>query len=145
MSGDFLPPRSNAATKRSRRWEADDDAEDDDAEEESVLFIPIGKDHCLLVASSLSSYTESGHLPSCISSTYWPDDQDDERKRKKRLPGKRRRENKPDECPVTCELDQELDRALEDGAKQHNLTAINVRNILHVSNPPPPCMFPGCT
>lgn len=30
-------------------------------------------------------------------------------------------------------LDDMLDRTLEDGAKQHNLTAVNVRNILHVS------------
>ncbi|XP_013917053.1 PREDICTED: GON-4-like protein, partial [Thamnophis sirtalis] len=28
-------------------------------------------------------------------------------------------------------LDETLDRTLEDGAKQHNLTAVNVRNILH--------------
>jgi hypothetical protein len=31
-------------------------------------------------------------------------------------------------------LDDMLDRTLEDGAKQHNLTAVNVRNILHVSH-----------
>lgn len=30
-------------------------------------------------------------------------------------------------------LDDALDRTLEDGAKQHNLTVVNVRNILHVS------------
>lgn len=31
-------------------------------------------------------------------------------------------------------VDDMLDRTLEDGAKQHNLTAVNVRNILHVSH-----------
>ncbi|XP_072284497.1 GON-4-like protein isoform X2 [Pyxicephalus adspersus] len=58
---------------------------------------------------------------------------DNERKRRKRLTGKRKRECKPadDNAPVSCDLDQDLDRALEDGAKQHNLTAVNVRNILH--------------
>ncbi|XP_068108683.1 GON-4-like protein isoform X2 [Hyperolius riggenbachi] len=54
-------------------------------------------------------------------------------KRKKKLPGKKKKENKidADEASVSCDLDQELDRALEDGAKQHNLTVVNVRNILH--------------
>ncbi|XP_060537991.1 GON-4-like protein [Pantherophis guttatus] len=34
---------------------------------------------------------------------------------------------------LACDLklDETLDRTLEDGAKQHNLTAVNVRNILH--------------
>ncbi|XP_044130343.1 GON-4-like protein, partial [Bufo gargarizans] len=52
------------------------------------------------------------------------------RGRKKRTLVKRKRQQKEEE-PVTCHVDQELDRALEDGAKQHNLTAVNVRNILH--------------
>lgn len=36
---------------------------------------------------------------------------------------------------MSCDikLDESLDRTLEDGAKQHNLTVVNVRNILHVS------------
>lgn len=36
---------------------------------------------------------------------------------------------------MSCDikLDDTLDRTLEDGAKQHNLTVVNVRNILHVS------------
>jgi len=36
---------------------------------------------------------------------------------------------------LSCDikLDDTLDRTLEDGAKQHNLTVVNVRNILHVS------------
>ncbi|XP_059836040.1 GON-4-like protein isoform X1 [Hypanus sabinus] len=33
------------------------------------------------------------------------------------------------ECDI--QLDDSFERALEDGAKQHNLTAVNVRNILH--------------
>lgn len=57
-------------------------------------------------------------------------DNDQNKRRRKKLVGKRKRENK-EEPPVTCDLDQALDRALEDGAKHHNLTAVNVRNILH--------------
>ncbi|XP_066464996.1 GON-4-like protein isoform X4 [Eleutherodactylus coqui] len=57
-------------------------------------------------------------------------DDNQNRRRKKRLLGKRNRDHKAEEV-VTCDLDQDLDRALEDGAKQHNLTAVNVRNILH--------------
>ncbi|XP_077112681.1 GON-4-like protein isoform X2 [Ranitomeya variabilis] len=55
-------------------------------------------------------------------------DEDEKRRKKKKLVGKRKRE---DAEPLTCDLDQDLDRALEDGAKQHNLTVVNVRNILH--------------
>ncbi|XP_069806817.1 GON-4-like protein isoform X2 [Dendropsophus ebraccatus] len=57
----------------------------------------------------------------------WGDDHN--RRKKKKLVYKRKQEK--DETPVTCDLDQDLERALEDGAKQHNLTAVNVRNILH--------------
>ncbi|XP_038643028.1 GON-4-like protein [Scyliorhinus canicula] len=42
----------------------------------------------------------------------------------------RRETNRP-ECNV--QLDDTFERALEDGAKTHNLTAINVRNILHTN------------
>ncbi|KAM9294617.1 GON-4-like protein, partial [Gastrophryne carolinensis] len=58
---------------------------------------------------------------------------ENENKRKRRLPAKRKRDNKPEDDvpPVPCDLDQDLDRALEDRATQHNLTAVNVRNILH--------------
>nr|XP_008119257.1 PREDICTED: LOW QUALITY PROTEIN: GON-4-like protein [Anolis carolinensis] len=58
-------------------------------------------------------------------------------KRKKRKATKRKREGKiPEENeggPLDCDLklDDTLDKTLEDGAKQHNLTAVNVRNILH--------------
>lgn len=40
-----------------------------------------------------------------------------------------------EEGSLSCDikLDESLDRTLEDGAKQHNLTVVNVRNILHVS------------
>lgn len=58
------------------------------------------------------------------------EDEEQSRGRKKRTLVKRKRQQKEEE-PVTCHADQELDRALEDGAKQHNLTAVNVRNILH--------------
>ncbi|XP_060614141.2 GON-4-like protein [Anolis sagrei] len=58
-------------------------------------------------------------------------------KRKKRKATKRKREGKILEenegRPLDCDLklDDTLDKTLEDGAKQHNLTAVNVRNILH--------------
>ncbi|XP_042296935.1 GON-4-like protein [Sceloporus undulatus] len=58
-------------------------------------------------------------------------------KKKKRKATKRKREGKSQEeeegGPLDCnlKLDDTLDRTLEDGAKQHNLTAVNVRNILH--------------
>ncbi|CAJ0927027.1 unnamed protein product [Ranitomeya imitator] len=48
--------------------------------------------------------------------------------KKKKLVGKRKRE---DAEPLTCDLDQDWTEPLEDGAKQHNLTVVNVRNILH--------------
>uniref|UniRef100_A0A8D2NQM1 GON-4-like protein n=1 Tax=Zosterops lateralis melanops TaxID=1220523 RepID=A0A8D2NQM1_ZOSLA len=48
---------------------------------------------------------------------------------------KRKREGKSpeEEGSLSCDikLDESLDRTLEDGAKQHNLTVVNVRNILH--------------
>nr|XP_028566871.1 GON-4-like protein isoform X3 [Podarcis muralis] len=57
-------------------------------------------------------------------------------KRKRRKATKRKRDGKcqeEEEGPLACDLklDDMLDRTLEDGAKQHNLTAVNVRNILH--------------
>lgn len=33
------------------------------------------------------------------------------------------------------EIDRQLDQSLETKSKQHNLTTVNVRNILHVSSP----------
>ncbi|KAL1772202.1 GON-4 isoform X1, partial [Sigmodon hispidus] len=56
-------------------------------------------------------------------------------KRKKPKKGtKRKRDGKCQEQATMAHdlrLDDMLDRTLEDGAKQHNLTAVNVRNILH--------------
>ncbi|XP_019412424.1 PREDICTED: GON-4-like protein isoform X2 [Crocodylus porosus] len=58
-----------------------------------------------------------------------------ERRKRKRKAIKRKREGKchEEEGSLGCDirLDDTLDRTLEDGAKQHNLTVVNVRNILH--------------
>ncbi|XP_063276399.1 GON-4-like protein isoform X2 [Prinia subflava] len=64
------------------------------------------------------------------------DGEDAERRRRRRRKAtKRKREGKSleGEGSLSCDikLDESLDRALEDGAKQHNLTVVNVRNILH--------------
>nr|XP_014350813.1 PREDICTED: GON-4-like protein [Latimeria chalumnae] len=58
------------------------------------------------------------------------------KKKKKQLKRKREREGQEDQGgsgPGRCELqlDDDLDRNLDDRAKQHNLTVVNVRNILH--------------
>ncbi|MEE6509807.1 hypothetical protein FKM82_028033 [Ascaphus truei] len=55
------------------------------------------------------------------------------RKRRRKMPTKRKLEIRPEEeeAALSCDVDQTLDRTLEDGAKQHNLTVVNVRNILH--------------
>ncbi|XP_029791861.1 GON-4-like protein isoform X2 [Suricata suricatta] len=60
--------------------------------------------------------------------------EESEKKRKKKKGTKRKRDGRgQEEGPWACDLklDDVLDRTLEDGAKQHNLTAVNVRNILH--------------
>ncbi|XP_051629279.1 GON-4-like protein isoform X3 [Manacus candei] len=63
------------------------------------------------------------------------DGEDLERRKRRRKATKRKREGKSqeEEGPLSCDikLDDTLDRTLEDGAKQHNLTVVNVRNILH--------------
>ncbi|XP_010210931.1 PREDICTED: GON-4-like protein [Tinamus guttatus] len=63
------------------------------------------------------------------------DGEDMERRKRKRKATKRKREGKSqeEEGSLSCDikLDDTLDRTLEDGAKQHNLTVVNVRNILH--------------
>ncbi|XP_057254212.1 GON-4-like protein [Pezoporus wallicus] len=63
------------------------------------------------------------------------DGEDTERKKRRRKATKRKREGKTqeEEGSLSCDikLDDTLDRTLEDGAKQHNLTVVNVRNILH--------------
>ncbi|XP_065515976.1 GON-4-like protein isoform X2 [Lathamus discolor] len=71
----------------------------------------------------------------------WPqqteeqDGEDIERRKRRRKATKRKREGKSpeEEGSLSCDikLDDTLDRTLEDGAKQHNLTVVNVRNILH--------------
>lgn len=64
------------------------------------------------------------------------DSEENEKRRKKKKGTKRKRDGKgQEEGTLACDLklDDMLDRTLEDGAKQHNLTAVNVRNILHVS------------
>lgn len=65
------------------------------------------------------------------------DNEESEKRRKKKKGTKRKRDGRgPEEGTLAYDLklDDMLDRTLEDGAKQHNLTAVNVRNILHVSN-----------
>uniref|UniRef100_A0A8C4U3I5 GON-4-like protein n=1 Tax=Falco tinnunculus TaxID=100819 RepID=A0A8C4U3I5_FALTI len=61
--------------------------------------------------------------------------EDIERRKRRRKATKRKREGKSqeEEGSLSCDikLDDTLDRTLEDGAKQHNLTVVNVRNILH--------------
>ncbi|KAM8921557.1 GON-4-like protein [Pelodytes ibericus] len=61
------------------------------------------------------------------------DCEDGQQRRKKRMAGKRTRESwkEDNEAAVSSDLDNSLDRNLEDRAKQHNLTVVNVRNILH--------------
>uniref|UniRef100_A0A8C2NL00 Myb-like domain-containing protein n=1 Tax=Capra hircus TaxID=9925 RepID=A0A8C2NL00_CAPHI len=62
------------------------------------------------------------------------DSEENEKRRKKKKGTKRKRDGRDqEERTLSCDLklDDMLDRTLEDGAKQHNLTAVNVRNILH--------------
>ncbi|XP_021564381.1 GON-4-like protein isoform X1 [Carlito syrichta] len=59
--------------------------------------------------------------------------EENEKRRKKKKGTKRKRDGRGQEGTLAYDLklDDMLDRTLEDGAKQHNLTAVNVRNILH--------------
>ncbi|XP_006861628.1 PREDICTED: GON-4-like protein isoform X2 [Chrysochloris asiatica] len=62
------------------------------------------------------------------------DNEENEKRRKKKKGAKRKRDGRGQEegsLAYDLKLDDILDRTLEDGAKQHNLTAVNVRNILH--------------
>uniref|UniRef100_A0A8C8ZAR7 GON-4-like protein n=1 Tax=Prolemur simus TaxID=1328070 RepID=A0A8C8ZAR7_PROSS len=61
------------------------------------------------------------------------DNEESEKRRKKKKGTKRKRDGRGQERTLgyDLKLDDMLDRTLEDGAKQHNLTAVNVRNILH--------------
>ncbi|XP_055481667.1 GON-4-like protein isoform X4 [Psammomys obesus] len=62
-------------------------------------------------------------------------DSEETDKRKKTKKGTKRKRDGKGQGQGTMtydpKLDDMLDRTLEDGAKQHNLTAVNVRNILH--------------
>lgn len=74
------------------------------------------------------------------------DNEESEKRRKKKKGTKRKRDGKGQEQGnLACDLklDDMLDRTLEDGAKQHNLTAVNVRNILHVSKTGQLCYCSG--
>ncbi|KAM5256824.1 GON-4-like protein isoform 2-T2 [Ctenodactylus gundi] len=60
--------------------------------------------------------------------------EESDKRRKKKKGTKRKRDGRGQaQRLLACDLklDDVLDRTLEDGAKQHNLTAVNVRNILH--------------
>ncbi|XP_029393918.1 GON-4-like protein isoform X2 [Mus pahari] len=62
------------------------------------------------------------------------DGEESDKKKKTKKGTKRKRDGKGMEQGTMAydpKLDDMLDRTLEDGAKQHNLTAVNVRNILH--------------
>ncbi|XP_036019278.1 GON-4-like protein isoform X2 [Mus musculus] len=62
------------------------------------------------------------------------DSEESDKKKKTKKGTKRKRDGKgPEQGTMVYDpkLDDMLDRTLEDGAKQHNLTAVNVRNILH--------------
>ncbi|XP_048213509.1 GON-4-like protein isoform X3 [Perognathus longimembris pacificus] len=64
------------------------------------------------------------------------EEQDNKESEKRRMKKgtKRKRDGRGQEqgtMAYDLKLDDMLDRTLEDGAKQHNLTAVNVRNILH--------------
>lgn len=54
---------------------------------------------------------------------------------RKRAVRKRRRKqaDEEEEEGVEVEIDRQLDQSLESKSKQHNLTSVNVRNIIHVS------------
>uniref|UniRef100_A0A8C5N129 GON-4-like protein n=1 Tax=Leptobrachium leishanense TaxID=445787 RepID=A0A8C5N129_9ANUR len=56
-----------------------------------------------------------------------------QKKKKGKTSLKRKREDTQADCEATVspDLENPLDRSLDDRAKQHNLTAVNVRNILH--------------
>ncbi len=62
------------------------------------------------------------------------------RKKKKKMTeeeeeeGGRASESEEEEAGVEVEIDRQLDQSLETKSKQHNLTTVNVRNIIHVSS-----------
>lgn len=86
------------------------------------------------VSSGSSSFGDSGDVLRLFAEEQ--SGEESERRRRKRKGSKRKRDARGPEggtCTCDLKLDDALDRTLEDGAKQHNLTAVNVRNILHVS------------
>lgn len=43
-------------------------------------------------------------------------------------------ETEEEEAALEVEIDRQLDQSLETKSRQHNLTTVNVRNIIHVSS-----------
>lgn len=87
-------------------------------------------------SSSGSSFRDSGDVLGAFAEEQ--DNEESEKRQKKKKGTKRKRDGRGQgEGTLADDLkvDDMLDRTLEDGAKQHNLTAVNVRNILHVSGP----------
>ncbi|XP_054995866.1 GON-4-like protein isoform X1 [Sorex araneus] len=124
LSGGELPslPEASQSTKPgSQPWEL------------SPLAVGVSPQDQLLraPATHAEDETEDGGL---FIPTEEQDSEDSEKRRKKKKGTKRKREGRGHEegtLSYDLKLDDMLDRTLEDGAKQHNLTAVNVRNILH--------------
>ncbi|XP_053552975.1 uncharacterized protein LOC128644346, partial [Bombina bombina] len=57
--------------------------------------------------------------------------EDEEKKKRKRYMSAKRKRDAELQATLPCDIDPTLDQKLEDGAKHHNLTVVNVRNILH--------------
>lgn len=56
------------------------------------------------------------------------------RKRNRKLTEEEGGASDSDEEEAGVEIDRQLDQSLETKSKQHNLTTVNVRNIIHVSS-----------
>uniref|UniRef100_A0A8C0J3K1 GON4L n=1 Tax=Chelonoidis abingdonii TaxID=106734 RepID=A0A8C0J3K1_CHEAB len=113
----LLPIKAPATIKISKNTKTGEQLQQTDEETEDVgLFIPLEEQ----------------------------DLEEGERRKRRRKATKRKHEERSqeEEASLACDikLDDMLDRTLEDGAKQHNLTVVNVRNILHVSGPEWRCM-----
>ncbi|XP_043936094.1 GON-4-like protein isoform X2 [Protopterus annectens] len=57
----------------------------------------------------------------------------DNNKKKRKKRGRTKQQDKEEESTVACsvDFDDSLDKCLDDSAKQHNLTTVNVKNIIH--------------
>uniref|UniRef100_A0A8C0J4G9 GON4L protein n=1 Tax=Chelonoidis abingdonii TaxID=106734 RepID=A0A8C0J4G9_CHEAB len=104
----LLPIKAPATIKISKNTKTGEQLQQTDEETEDVgLFIPLEEQ----------------------------DLEEGERRKRRRKATKRKHEERSqeEEASLACDikLDDMLDRTLEDGAKQHNLTVVNVRNILH--------------